>query len=283
MTIPARVRPGDAFLVVVRGVSRPRVAGAAPRAPSAQVAGRPLAFFPTAHGFTAVAALPVEAEPGRLRIAVELPVEPPAELPGGLEGARAGPEPRRLWASLEVTPPRFPTRDLTVGARFVEPRPPQVEERIEADRAALARAFAQPPSPPLFRGRFDWPRRDRVSARYGERRTFNGVKPSQHYGLDLAGREGAPVTASNGGEVVLVRDCWASGITVVVWHGAGLSTTYLHLSRALVREGERVERGQPVGEVGATGRSSGPHLHWGVKVGDLYVDPESVLRIAFAP
>ena len=105
------------------------------------------------------------------------------------------------------------------------------------------------------------------------------MKPSQHYGLDLAGRVGAPIAAANAGRVVLVRDCWASGRTVVLWHGAGLYTTYFHLSRTLVPEGAHVARGQRIGLVGKTGRVSGPHLHWGVKVGDLYVDPRSVLGL----
>ncbi len=121
-----------------------------------------------------------------------------------------------------------------------------------------------------------------MSARYGEKRTFNGVKPSQHYGLDLAGAAGQPVKASNAGRVVLVRDCFYSGLTVVLWHGAGLYTTYLHLSKALVGEGDRAARGEEVGKVGASGRVAGAHLHWGTKVNGLYVDPESVMRLPFA-
>ena len=81
--------------------------------------------------------------------------------------------------------------------------------------------------------------------------------------------------------MVLVRNGWASGNSVVIWHGAGLYTTYFHLSRVRVREGQVVGLGERLGDVGATGRASGPHLHWGVRVGDLYVDPRSVLRLSF--
>jgi len=161
----------------------------------------------------------------------------------------------------------------------VEPHPPEVLERLEADRAALAEAFAQPPTPPLFAGSFALPRRARVTGRFGVERVLNGVKSSQHYGLDLSGRVGDPVAAANAGKVVLVRDCWASGKTLVLFHGAGLYTTYLHLSRALVEEGAMVSRGERIGLVGRSGRVSGPHLHFGTKVHDLYVDPESVLRL----
>jgi len=257
--VPDRVRPGDAFLVVVRGASA---------APTAIVAGRALSFFQTPEGFAAVGGLPVETPAGRLTFGVALP---PAA------GADAGAS--ECQGTLDVTAAEFPQRALEVERRFVAPRPPVVQRRIEDDRAALASAFARSPTLPLFSAPFSWPRRDRVAAGFGELRTLNGVKPSQHYGLDLAGGMGAPVAAANAGEVVLVRDCWASGNTIVLGHGAGLYTTYLHLSRVLVTQGAHVARGQRIGLVGKSGRASGPHLHWGTKVGDLYVDPASVLLL----
>jgi len=255
--VPPRARPGDAVLVVVRGAARP---------PGASVAGRTLSFFPVAGGHAALAGLPIETPPGPLPIEVTLGE-------GGAGGVIRG--------TLRVEAPTFPHRALEVQQRYVEPPAPEVERRIAEDRAAFALAFSQPPSPPLFRGRLAWPRRARVTAGYGEQRTFNTVRPSQHYGLDLAGKVGAPVGAAQAGRVVLVRDAWASGNSVVLWHGAGLYTTYFHLSRIRVREGQAVGRGERLGEVGATGRASGPHLHWGVRVGDLYVDPRSVLRLSF--
>jgi len=254
---PPRARPGDAVLVIIRG--------AAPR-PTASLAGQALSFFPVAGGHAALAGLPVETPPGPLPIEVSLG-----------EGGGAG----EVRGTLRVEPPAFPHRSLEVQQRYVEPPAPEVERRIAEDRAAFARAFSQPPSPPLFRGRLAWPLRARVTAGYGEQRTFNAVRASQHYGLDLAGKVGAPVGAAQAGRVVLVRDGWASGKSVVVWHGAGLYTTYFHLSRIRVQEGQAVGRGERLGDVGATGRASGPHLHWGVRVGDLYVDPRSVLRLAF--
>jgi murein DD-endopeptidase MepM/ murein hydrolase activator NlpD len=264
--VPARVKPGDAFLVVVRGEGP----GAAVSA-----AGRSFPLYPVPGGRAAVVGLPVETAAGRLALDVVGP-EPDA---GAGAHADAGVGAAPLSGAVEVEGASFPKRSFDVQRRFVEPPSPEVQRRVEEDRAAFARAFAQPPEAPLFDAPFAWPRRARVTARYGEQRTLNGVKPSQHYGTDLAGKVGAPVAAANAGRVVLVRDCWASGRSVIVWHGAGLYTTYFHLSRTLVREGETVERGRRIGLVGATGRVSGPHLHWGVKVADLYVDPESVLRL----
>jgi murein DD-endopeptidase MepM/ murein hydrolase activator NlpD len=253
--LPARVHPGEAFLVLVP---------AAKGLPHAAVAGRELTFFAVHDGYAAVGALPVEAPAGVERVKVDVEEGAPLEL------------------DLEVLPSQFPHERIEVDPGFVEPRPAEVEARLADDRAALARAFAQPPSPPLFADGFGLPRRDRITGRFGVERTLNGVKSSQHYGLDLAGKVGAKVAAANAGKVVLVRDCWASGNTIVIFHGAGLYSTYLHLSRTLVDEGAVVARGQPIGLVGKTGRVSGPHLHWGVKVNDLYVDPESILRLPFA-
>ncbi len=255
---PERVRPGDAFLVTVHGT------GTAPRS---TFAGRALAFYPVADGFRAVAALPVESEPGRLTVEAALP---------GPEGA---PE-TRLEAPLEVVEPGFSSRELGVAPRFIQP-PPEARRRMRRDRLAFRRAFEQEPAPPSFSANFDWPRVAEVTGHFGDKRVFNGKKKSQHYGEDLEGRVGDPVAAANDGRVVLVRDCYASGRSIVLWHGAGLFSVYFHLSRAEVRPGDEVRRGQVIGRVGRSGRVTGPHLHWGVKLRDLYVDPESVLRLDF--
>jgi len=250
---PASARPGDAFLVTVLSGERP----------SAEVAGEPLQFFEVPGGFRAVGALPVESPSGPLDLRVALP-----------SGERAA-------ASLEVRPGDFARKRLRLAEKFVRPPPPAVRRRQEADQRAFDRAFEAEPVPPLFAGAFAWPREDEVTGRFGDLRVLNGRKRSRHYGLDLSGETGDPVAASNAGRVVLVRDCWASGLSVVLFHGAGLFSTYYHLSKAEVQEGELVARGQRIGRVGRSGRATGAHLHWGMKVGKRYVDPESVLRLAF--
>jgi len=132
-----------------------------------------------------------------------------------------------------------------------------------------------------FGENFAWPRQGRVTAPYGDLRTFNGKKQSQHFGTDVDGAVGTPIYAANAGTVVMRRDNYASGNTVLVYHGAGLYTAYFHLSAFEVKEGQRVERGQLLGKVGNTGRVTGPHLHWGVKVDDLWVDGETLLKLDF--
>jgi murein DD-endopeptidase MepM/ murein hydrolase activator NlpD len=250
---PASVRPGDAFLVTVQAAEQP----------SGAVAGQPLQFFAAPGGFRAVGALPVETVPGTLEVPVALP-----------SGERAS-------GALVVQPGEFARKRLRVSERFVRPQPREVRRRMEADQRAFDQAFAAAEEPPLFSGPFAWPREDEVTGRFGELRVMNGRKRSRHFGTDLSGEMRDPVAASNAGRVVLVRDCWGSGLSVVLFHGAGLFSTYFHLSKADVNEGEQVARGQRIGLVGRSGRVTGPHLHWGVKVGERYVDPESVLRLPF--
>ncbi len=188
----------------------------------------------------------------------------------------------RVEAPFTVVEPGFPSRSLTVPSRYVEP-PASVRARIRRDRRAFAEAWrSRDAGPPLFLAGFAWPRVDRITARYGDRRVLNGKKESVHYGVDVSGARGAPVTAAADGEVVLARNAYYSGKTVVLWHGAGVFTLYFHLDRMDVARGARVRRGDPIGAVGSTGRSTGPHLHWGARVDALLVDPESLLALDFA-
>jgi len=265
---PPRARPGDALLVTLDGVPVSSVAATSGTVGSGTVGSaagsRRLRFYPTPTGAQAIAALPVELDPGTLTVEVRVP-------------GRADP----LLASVEVVDPGFPATQLSVEPKFFAPSPAQ-KKQMEADQAAFREAFARPFEPPLFAGPFGPPREARVTGQYGEKRIFNGEKKSQHYGTDLAGAVGDPVHATNDGVVVLVRDCFASGKSIAVAHGGGLFSVYFHLSDFDVRVGDRVRRGQPIGKVGATGRATGPHLHFGIKVVDLYVDPDSVYRLAFA-
>ena len=110
---------------------------------------------------------------------------------------------------------------------------------------------------------------------------FNGKQKSQHYGMDLDGSTGDPIYAANDGEVVMVRDCFGSGNTVVLHHGARLFTAYFHMSKFETKPGAKVKRGQLIGLVGKTGRVTGPHLHFGAKIDGKWVNPLSVLALDF--
>ena len=186
----------------------------------------------------------------------------------------------RLGGELEVRRANFRRRRLTVSPRFTSPSKKE-RQQMAADSAAFSAALARDFEPWTFDAAFAWPRPGQVTAPFGDLRLINGQKHSQHQGADLDGAPGAAIFAANDGEVVMVRSCFGSGNTVLLHHGGRLFTAYFHLSAFAVQSGERVKRGQLLGEVGKTGRVTGPHLHFGVKLDDRWVDPESLLRLEF--
>ncbi len=165
-----------------------------------------------------------------------------------------------------------------MAPRFTSP-PPEALERIRRERRAI-RAVLDATSPEwLIQGRFALPRPLEVTSPFGQARLFNGELQSRHTGLDLAGEEGAPVAAAGAGRVALTGDFYYSGKGVFIDHGRGVYTGYFHLSRILVEEGQMVSRGQLIGEVGATGRVTGPHLHWSLWVAGKGLDAGTLLEM----
>jgi murein DD-endopeptidase MepM/ murein hydrolase activator NlpD len=146
----------------------------------------------------------------------------------------------------------------------------------EGELARIAAARALDPPSEGWRQSFIWPARGRISGRFGAQRVYRGEPASYHSGVDVAAGAGAPVVAPADGVVVLAGPPAFSleGNLVIVAHGMGLSSAFLHLSRVDVRPGQRVARGQAIGAVGSTGRATGPHLHWGMKWKDARIDPQ---------
>lgn len=161
---------------------------------------------------------------------------------------------------------------------MVEP-PAAVLARIESDQklVAAARVFDTPVDD--FAGRFIWPVAAEVTGVYGSSRILNGVPKQPHFGIDLAAPEGTPVKAAGGGVVRLAhRDLYYTGGTIILDHGHGLSTTYLHLSKVDVKPGDEVKRGAVIGRVGKTGRATGPHLCWRANWFDVRLDASLLLQ-----
>jgi murein DD-endopeptidase MepM/ murein hydrolase activator NlpD len=251
---PGVVRPGDAVLVEVTGATE---------APSGQLGSAELVFLPYRDRWVAILGLSVEKQPGALSF----------EVTGkSTEGKE------RVEGVLEVRKPEFRRRQLTVSKRFTNISKKD-RKRSEEDQKAFDETFDRDFEPWIFDAPFAWPRLDEVSAPFGDLRLFNGKKKSQHFGADINGETGDPIYASNDGEVVMVRDCFGSGGTVIIHHGGRLFTSYFHMSAFSVKQGEKVVRGQPLGKVGKSGRVTGPHLHFGVKLDGRWIDPESVLRL----
>ncbi len=254
---PGVARPGDAVLVEVTGTTE---------APSGHLGSAELVFLPYGDRWVALSGLSVDLKPGVLSLAVT------GQSPAGEE---------RLEGALEVRKPEFRRRQLTVSKRFTSIAKKDRLRSVE-DQRAFDETFDRDFEPWVFDASFAWPRLDDVSAPFGDLRLFNGKKQSQHFGADINGETGDPIYAANDGEVVMVRDCFGSGGTVLLHHGGRLFTSYFHMSAFSVKQGEHVARGQPIGKVGKSGRVTGPHLHFGVKLDGRWVDPESLLRLEFS-
>ena len=214
-----------------------------------------------------------------------VPLDAPDTIPVLLELRRASGVVDTVVVRLPVARRVSVVQRIATTQRFIDVPDSALAARITAERELtrgvawaahdVARLWVQP----FVRPR---PRASRVTTPFGAQRVVNGIAAARHAGLDVAGSAGATVRAANRGVVALVGDLFYGGITVYVYHGAGLMTAYLHLSRATVAVGDTVERGEVVGRVGATGRVTGPHLHWGVQYGRLSVDPVDLLALLAA-
>jgi len=174
----------------------------------------------------------------------------------------------------------FPSTTLSVDPRFVSPSPEELE-RIREERALLDELYARGTAEWLGDGNFSRPLAGSVSSPFGVRRIFNETVQSRHRGVDLRSPPGTPVLAANAGNVLLARSLFYAGNIVIIDHGMDLFTLYCHLSDITVAEGEFIGKETPVGTVGATGRVTGPHLHWGARIVGVNVDPLSLLHLPF--
>jgi murein DD-endopeptidase MepM/ murein hydrolase activator NlpD len=155
---------------------------------------------------------------------------------------------------------------------------PKTAKQIAEDSELLRKARARLEKQAFYKTGFTRPAAGGFSAKFGNSRVLNGEPTAFHAGLDIAANEGAPVHASADGIVVLVKpDMVLSGQTVMIDHGYGLKSTYIHLSKIAVTDGQQVKQGDTIGAAGATGRVTGPHLHFGLSWFDERLDPETVL------
>lgn len=184
------------------------------------------------------------------------------------------------YASVAVTPRDWPVEHVRgVPPKTVDP-PPAIQARIEREQAAVSAARTRDDDRSDFARGFDWPLQGRISGRFGNARVYNGKPGSGHSGMDIAAPAGTAVRAPAGGIVSFAAPgLYLTGGTLLIDHGAGVSSNFLHLSRIDVKVGDRVEKGQVIAAVGSTGRSTGPHLHWGMNWFDVRVDPLLVLEL----
>jgi len=206
--------------------------------------------------------IPLDREPGPAVVEVS--------------GLGEGDRPAAGTRAVTIEPRRFPEEQLSVAPKYVEP-PPEVRERLARERDTVKALYAARRPVVPSNDAFLPPVPGEPTSVFGTRRLYNGKPRAPHPGLDLRAASGTSVISSGTGRVGLARDLYYSGNTVIVDHGGGLFTLYAHLSEIRVKEGDDVDAGQELGLSGATGRVTGPHLHWGAKIGDLPFDPTALL------
>ncbi len=183
-----------------------------------------------------------------------------------------------LHQDIVVDAKEFPSKKLWVKEDFAVP-PKAVDERIAREAELLAAVYAGDTPRWLGRGNFMLPHEGKAFPNFGQRRIYNNKPRSTHGGVDISAPLGASIRAANAGKIVLASDLYLSGKTVIIDHGLGVFSSYGHMSKILVKRGSDVGKGDVLGKAGSTGRSTGPHLHWAVRIYDARVDPFSLLGL----
>lgn len=252
--LPSEIKPGDAFLVRVTGISSQ---------PAAVLNNKRLVFSKCGEDcFIAIGALPLETGQGAYEIAV---------------GTGVADNPFNTKLTLHVKHLEFPVIRLTLPEEKVTLSSGDLKRaRMEAIRL---RAMWSDVTGRLWEGGFIMPLENSLSTGFGVKRIMNRKKTSVHRGVDIRGKEGSEVRASNRGRVALTEELFFGGNTVVLDHGDGIYTIYMHLSKFNVSPGQVISKGDVVGLVGSTGRATGPHLHFGVRVNKTCTNPVSFAHL----
>ena len=257
---PRVVHPGDVAVVFLTKLPDAKIV-------EGSAGGWSLTFFPYGDGYAALAGIDLEARPGKLTWRI-----------GVVDGRD---RPITASGTLQVRARKFPVQRLTLPREMVE-LDALTLKRVEEESKRLGTLYATITPERLWRGRFTKPVGvSDPGEGFGARRIINGRPRSPHAGLDYSADAGTPVVAANAGRVALVAEYFFPGRLVAIDHGLGLYTLYFHLERADVAAGDRVERGQAIGRVGASGRATGPHLHFAAHLGQSRVDPAVLLQLKF--
>ncbi|HEY4182805.1 MAG TPA: M23 family metallopeptidase [Kofleriaceae bacterium] len=252
MTVqPMTAKPGDAVLVTVKGASE---------LPKGDANGKTLEFFAARGGYQAVFAVPLDTKADTVSVVVQ-------KVTTGVKVA--------------IKPTEFKHTDVYVEDEMANP-PADLKPVIDEDNKLMIAALTKDKGEPQFTRAFKRPP-GAVTSAFGTWRKFNDGHESQHLGVDLFAKMGTKVRAINAGTVTLVRDTYLAGKVVVVDHGRGIGSVYMHMSAVSVAEGDTVEQGAQLGESGDSGRTTGPHLHVAVRVPGGFVDPLEFFTLKIAP
>ena len=247
---PKKIVPGGLMVVTVKTAAG-MVEGS--------FRGKQLHFNPANGAAKAVTGIDLNTEPGTYQLALTVDGMP-------------------LSRDVLIVKKKYPVQRLTLPEDMVV-LSPENEARAERDQRKMA-AIWPVDSLRVWKGRFIDPLPGKaVGTPFGVRRIINDIPKNSHSGVDITADEGDPVKAPNDGVVILVDNQFFSGNSVVLDHGQGIYTMFFHLSKATVKYGQAVRKGDVVGLVGATGRATGAHLHWGVRVQGAKVDPLELIKL----
>lgn len=203
------------------------------------------------------------------------------EQTGNLSLKLVAPDGSTRMLDIAIAPRTFPIERVNgVPEKTVNP-PPEIAARIAREQAEVDAVRTRDDDRADFDTAYAWPVKGRISGVFGSQRIYNGTPASPHSGIDIAAAKGTPIHAPAGGIVTFANpDLYLTGGTVLIDHGHGVSSNFLHMSRIDVKLGDRVEQGQVIGLVGATGRATGPHMHWGMNWFHVRVDPQLLMTPA---
>jgi murein DD-endopeptidase MepM/ murein hydrolase activator NlpD len=255
---PTAPRQGDMAFVLLTGATNAREV-------EGSFDGRPLAFFPYGENWAALIGIDIETRPGKVAWRVGL-----------IDTAGTA---RTRTGAVAIRARTFPVQHLTLPDSMVD-LDPESERRASAEAARLRTLYDTVTPERLWQGRFTRPVAvEGPGSGFGSRRIINGKPRNPHGGTDWSAERGTPVVAANRGRVALVGDFFFSGRFVALDHGLGLYTLYMHLDRVEVTEGAFIGRGETLGTVGATGRATGPHLHFQVQAKRSRIDPATLFAL----
>jgi murein DD-endopeptidase MepM/ murein hydrolase activator NlpD len=247
---PKKAGPGDVLIVTVTGAAK---------IGPGNLGGRPLHFNVVGGRQKAVIGIDLNAEPGRYRLSVTA-------------------DGRRLDRTVRIVKKKYPVQRLTLPEDKVT-LTPENEARADREQKELSEIWPVD-SARLWSGRFINPLPGKeMTTPFGVRRIINGIPKNPHSGIDLAAEVGEPVRAPNDGVVVVAEEQFFSGNSIVLDHGQGIYTMFFHLSSMKVRSGQAVMKGDVIGLTGATGRVTGPCLHWGARIEGAKVDPLQLIKL----
>ncbi len=251
-TTPEKIYPGDAFLIKIKNLR-------SKNSPVAIVNKKEFVFVENdKNSYIAIGAMDINSKPKKYKIRIK-------------SGNKI------FWSYLHVKKKKFPSIHINLPEEKVFPN--EIDQLRIADEKCKMEQIWQLTTEKKWEGSFILPIKNEISTKFGAKRIMNQKLTSIHWGIDFKAQEGEGIKASNNGKVVLTENLFYGGNTIVIDHGLGIYSIYMHLSDIKVKPNDEIKKGEVIGNVGSTGRATGPHLHFGIKINGINVSPVSLIKL----